>query len=149
MSVDLLLHLRLLLDQRVEVGIRLGECRRDRLEAVEQVAQVADAVLDVAADVLGRVEVGLLLEEADGRSGAQLGGSARCLLAAGHQAQQRRLAGAVWAEDTDLRSWKECERDLVEHLAIGAVELRRPDHREDVVRHPSKEASCASTRQNR
>ena len=42
----------LLGEQRVEVGVRLGELRRDRVEAVEQVAQLAHAVLDVAAHVL-------------------------------------------------------------------------------------------------
>src|SRR5215210_1439122 len=36
--VDLLLHRRLLLEQRVEVGVRLRERGRDRVEAVEQVA---------------------------------------------------------------------------------------------------------------
>ena len=61
MAVDLLLHLRLLGEQRVEVGVGLGEGGRDGVEAVEQVAQLADAVLDVAAHVLGRVELRLLL----------------------------------------------------------------------------------------
>ena len=73
MAVDLLLHRRLLGEQRVEVGVGLGEGGRDRVEAVEQVAELADAVLDVAAHVLGRVELGLLLEEADGRARVQLG----------------------------------------------------------------------------
>ncbi len=64
-AVDLVLHLRLVGEQRVEVGVGLGEGGGDRVEAVEQVAQLADAVLDVAAHVLGRVELGLLLEQAD------------------------------------------------------------------------------------
>ena len=72
-AVDLLLHRRLLGEERVEVGVGLGEGGRDGVEAVEQVAQRADAVLDVAAHVLGRVELGLLLEEADGRARVQLG----------------------------------------------------------------------------
>ena len=37
--VDLLLHLGLLGEERVVVGVWLGELRRDRVEAVEQVAQ--------------------------------------------------------------------------------------------------------------
>ena len=68
-AVDLLLHGRLLGEQRVEVGVRLGEGGRNLVEAVEQVALRADAVLDVAAHVLGGIELGLLLEEADGRPG--------------------------------------------------------------------------------
>ena len=51
-AVDPLLHVRLLGEQRVEVRIGLGEGRGDRVEAVEEVAQLADAVLDVAAHVL-------------------------------------------------------------------------------------------------
>ena len=71
-AVDLLLHRRLLGEQRVEVGIGLGEGRRDRVEAVEQVAQLADAVLDVGAHVLRRVELRLLREEADRRLRVEL-----------------------------------------------------------------------------
>ena len=68
-AVDLLLHGRLLGEQRVEVGVGLGELRADLVEAVEQVARLAHAVLDVAAHVLGRVELRLLLEQADRRAG--------------------------------------------------------------------------------
>ena len=64
-AVDPVLHLRLLGEERVEVGVGLGERRGDRVEAVEQVAQLADAVLDVPADVLRGVELGLLREKAD------------------------------------------------------------------------------------
>ena len=69
--VDLLLHLGLLGEQRVEVGVGLGERGRDRVEAVEQVAQRADAVLDVAAHVLRRIELRLLREQPDRRARAR------------------------------------------------------------------------------
>ena len=62
-AVDLVLHLRLLGEQRVVVGVRLGELRGDRVEAVEQVARLAHAVLDVLAHRLLGIEVGLLGEE--------------------------------------------------------------------------------------
>ena len=67
-AVDLLLHLCLLGQQRVVVGVGLGEPVRDLVEAVEQVAERTDAVLDVPADVLARVEVGLLRQPADARA---------------------------------------------------------------------------------
>ena len=133
MAVDLLLHLRLLGEERVEVGVGLGEGGRDRVEAVEQVAQLADAVLDVAAHVLGRVELGLLLEEADRRARVQLGDPRRRLLEPGHDPQQRRLAGPVRPEHADLRAGQERQRDVREHLPVGAVELVDPVHRVDVV----------------
>ena len=102
-TVDLLLHRRLLGEQRVEVGVGLGERGRDRVEAVEQVAERPNAVLDVAAHVLGRVEHRLLRQQADGRAGRELGAAARRLVEPGHDPEQRRLAGAVRAEDADLR----------------------------------------------
>ena len=71
-AVDLLLEPPLLLEQGVEVGIRLGELRRDHVEAVEQVAQRTHPVLDVAAHVPGRVELGLLREKADRCPGREL-----------------------------------------------------------------------------
>ena len=64
--VDLLLQARELV--RGLVGVVGGEL----VEAVEQAAQLAHAVLDVAAHVLGLVEVGLLLEQPDGRAGREL-----------------------------------------------------------------------------
>ena len=73
MAVDLLLHARLLGEQRVEVGVGLGEGGGDRVEAVEQVAERPDAVLDVAAHVLGGVELRLLLQQADRRARRELG----------------------------------------------------------------------------
>ena len=62
-AVDRVLHLRLLGEQRVVVGVRLGERRGDLVEAVEQVAQRAHAVLDVAAHVRFGIEIRLLLEQ--------------------------------------------------------------------------------------
>ena len=130
--VDLVLHLRLLGQQRVEVGVGLGEPRRDLVETVEQVAQLPHAVLDVLAHGLRSVELGLLLEQADARVRRQLGDAGGRLLLAGHDPQHRRLAGAVRAEHADLRAGEERQRDVREHLAVGAVELVDPVHREDV-----------------
>ena len=145
-AVDLVLHLRLLGEQRVEVGVGLGEGGRDRVEAVEQVAQLAHAVLDVAAHVLGRVELGLLLEQPDGRAGRELRLAARGLLAPGHDPQQRRLARAVRPEHADLRPVEERERDVREHLAVGPVELVGPVHRVDVLRHSRSSRPVQSRR---
>jgi hypothetical protein len=131
-AVDRVLHLRLLGEQRVEVGVGLGERRGDLVEAVEDVAQLADAVLDVAAHVLRGIEPRLLLEEADARVRRQLGGAGRRLFLAGHDPQERRLARAVRAEHADLRAGEERQGDVRQHLAVGAVELVDPVHRVDV-----------------
>ena len=83
--------------------------------------------------VFGGVELGLLLEQADGRARRELGDAGRRLLLARHDPQERRLAGAVRTEHADLRAREERERDVREHLPVGAVELVGPVHREDVI----------------
>ena len=92
-TVDLLLHLPLLGEKSVEIGVGLGEGGGDRVEAIEQVAQHGRRPRRCRGR-LGGIEVGLL-EPADGRSGRELGAAARGLLDAGHDPQQRRLPGAV------------------------------------------------------
>ena len=62
----------LVLQARELVGGLVGVVGGDLVVAVDQVAQLADAVLDVAADVLGLVELRLLLEQPDGGAGLQL-----------------------------------------------------------------------------
>ena len=62
----------------------------------------AHAVLDVAAHVLGLVQLRLLLEQPDGGAGRELRLAAVLLVLPGHDPQQRRLAGAVEAEHADL-----------------------------------------------
>ncbi len=101
-TVDLLLDGRLLGEKRIEVGVGLGEGGRNGIEAIEQVTERAHAVLDVAAHVLGRVELGLLPEETDRRSRVELGDAGGRLLEAGHDPHQRRLARPVRAEHPDL-----------------------------------------------
>ena len=54
------------------VGGLVGVVGGQLVEAVEQRARLGHAVLDVAAHVLALVELGLLLEQADGRAGREL-----------------------------------------------------------------------------
>src|SRR4051794_38362025 len=103
------------------------------VEAVEHVAQLAHAVLDVALDVLGLVEVRLLFEQADGRSGGDLRVPAVLLVLAGHDPQQGRLARAVQAEHADLGAGQEAQRNVAQHLLVRRVRARKLVHREDVL----------------
>ena len=65
--VDLLLELAHLGHQRVEIGRPgIAHLRRDGVEAVDHVGDGAHAVLDILQHRLGRVELRLLLEIADG-----------------------------------------------------------------------------------
>ena len=87
--VDLGLQIRLLRKQRVELGVGVGESRADLVEAKQEVALLGDAVSDVADDVLGGVQLGLLGEvpHAKARRKPRLTGEA--VIQAGHDAQQR------------------------------------------------------------
>ena len=119
MTVDLLLDLGLLGQERVVVGVRLGELPRDLVEAVEQVALLADAVLDVAADVLVAVEVGLLGEQAYCGSGVS---SALPLDVSSSPAMIRRSVDfpAPFGPRTPIFApGRNAQRDVVEHLAPG------------------------------
>ena len=63
-----------------------------------------DGFFDVAEDVLIRVQVRLLFQEADGEAFGELGLAVEVLIDAGHDPQQRALAGAIAAENADLRA---------------------------------------------
>ncbi len=133
--VHRVVEMRLELPRVVEVRIRLGEGCRDRVEAVEQVAQLAHPVLDVLAHRLGIIELRLLLEQAHGGAGGELGDARGRLLLARHDPQERRLPRAVRPEHADLRPGQERERDVRQHLPVRSIELVCPVHREDVVAH--------------
>jgi hypothetical protein len=93
--VDVLLHARLLVHELLEVGVGLRERGADRVEAVELRALLLERLLDVAAHVLGRVELRLLRQVADARALVRPRLALEVLVDAGHDAQERRLARAV------------------------------------------------------
>ena len=111
------------------IGVAPGEL----VEAIEQRPRLGDALLDVCLDVLGLVELGLLLEHARARAHGQRGPATVVLIDPRHDAQQRRLAGSVVAEDADLRAGEKREPDVVEHAGIGRMNLPEPLHRVDVL----------------
>ncbi len=121
------------LDRAELLGGVLGVVGRELVEAVEQRLRLGDAVLDVAANVLGLVELGLLLEHPHGRPRSQRGLAAVLLVDPRHDPQQRRLARAVVAEHADLRAREERERDVLEHRLVRRVQLGQAMHREDVL----------------
>ena len=72
------------------------------LNSLEQRALRLHRELDVAAHVLRRIELRLLRQVADARALRRPRFALKVLVDAGHDAQQRRLARAVGAEDADL-----------------------------------------------
>jgi hypothetical protein len=123
----------LLLQARELVGGLVGVVGGEVVEAVEQAAQLGDAVLDVGAHVLALVQVRLLLEQPDGGAGRELRLAAELLVTARHDPQQGRLAGAVEAQHADLGAGQEAQRDVLQHLLVGRVRPGQLVHREDVL----------------
>jgi hypothetical protein len=134
-GVDGVLDLALLGEQLVHLvgGEVLAEAGVDVVEPLEERAGLGDAFLDIAEDVFGVVEPGLLRQVADlgALGGPGLAGEL-CDLA-GHDLEQRALAGAVQAQHADLRSGEEREPDALEDLAVGGIDLPQVFHDVDVL----------------
>ncbi len=125
----------LLLQRRELVRGLLGVVGGQLVEAVEHVAQRADPVLHVAANVLGLVQLGLLLEQPHGGPVGEVRLPAELGVDAGHDPQQSGLAGAVGAQHADLRPGVEGEGDVGEHLLVGRVHPGEALHGEDELGH--------------
>src|SRR6185503_16482750 len=110
-----------------------GEPRADLLVLGDQGPDVGDCPFDVAADVLRRVELRLLREVADPDSVGGPRGALKVGIDAGHDLEQGRLAGAVRAEDADLRAWIHRDVDALEDLAARWSHLAEVLHRKDVL----------------
>ena len=97
--------------------------------ALEDGRLVGNAFHDVSHHGLGRVELRLLRQVADGRAFGEPGFAGEFLVEPGHDAQHGRLTGAVRAEDTDLGVRVEGKIDILQHLlgAVGLVQARTYD----------------------
>ena len=129
--VNLLLKSAHFLHQLVEVGIVLGvrHLGGDRVEAVHHRRNRAHAIHDVAAHILGRVELRLLRQIADGDAFAGPGLADELLVDTGDDLHQRRLAGAVRPDDGDLGARQKAESNILERRLGGAgVGLRQTLH---------------------
>ena len=101
---------------------------RDLVVAVEQRLLGGDALHHVLAHGLFRIELRLLLQVADARAFGDPALAGEVLVDAGHDAQQRRLAGAVDAEHADLGVRVEGQMDVIQHLLGGRIGLGQTLH---------------------
>src|SRR5581483_9233098 len=130
-GVQLVLHLRLAIHQLVHVGVGIAEGVVDLVEFLEQIDDGLHAFFDDLAHGLRQIELGLLLEHADGVAGREDGLADEVLVLPGEDAQQRRLARSVETDHADLRAVEIGEVDVFQNLFGLAVELRDTDHRID------------------
>jgi hypothetical protein len=87
-GVDLGLQVGLLGQERVHVGVGVAERGADLVEPVDQLLRLAHTFGDVAGDVLGLVELGLLGEVPHREPGSQPGLTGEPVVLAGHDPQQ-------------------------------------------------------------
>ncbi len=99
---DLVLQLGLQRADLVVVGIGVGPHRHDLVVAVDQALHGGDAVHDVALDVLGRVELGLLSQVADAEAGGEAGLARVAVVEAGHDPQQAATCRRRWHPRTPI-----------------------------------------------
>ena len=130
-GLDALLEIGLALAELLVVGVRVGPAGQHRVVVGQQPRRLTGAVHDVADHVLRRVELRLLLEQPDGEPGREPGLAGVAVVDAGHDPQQRRLAGAVRAEHADLGAGVEGEGDVLQDLTVGWVEAAALPHGED------------------
>ena len=99
--------------------------------AVEDRLLGGDAFHDVLANRLGLVELGFLFQVADAGAFGDKALADIFGVEPGHDAQQRRLAGAVDAEHADLGVRVERQVDVIQDLLAGRIGLRQTAHMVD------------------
>ena len=126
----------------------VGIVRGELVVAVEDRPLRRDALHDVVADRLCRINLRLLRQIADGRALRHPGFAGKFLVEPGHDAQQRRLAGAVDAEHTDLGVGIERQVDVLQNLAVAGIGLGETLHVVDELpRHRALDPLACAARQ--
>ena len=113
-GVDLVLELSHLGHEGVEVRVGVGHLGAHLVEALDLGEQVGKGLLDVLANGLVLVERRLLLQDAHGVARGEHGLAVGDVLEAGHDLEQRRLAGTVGTHHADLGARVDAHRDVVE-----------------------------------
>ena len=106
--------------------------------AIEDRLLRRDALHHVLAHGLARIELRLLLQIADARALGHPALAGELLVDAGHDAQQRRFAGAVDAEHADLGVGIERQVDVLQDLAVARIGLGEAFHViDELTGHPA------------
>ena len=118
-GVQLGLQFTHLCQQGVEVGLRVGHRLGDLVVTAQHALDLSHALLDVLKYRLARGERRFLQQDADRGLLGQLRVAVVDGLDARHHLEQGRLAGAVGADDADLRVRIERQRDVVENQLLA------------------------------
>ncbi len=133
--LDLRFELLLLFAELVEIGVFFGVRRINRVKIGLQLEQVAQRLLDVAAHVLGGVQLRLLRQVAHLDARLRPRFTVKFGVDARHDLQQRGFARAVVAQHANLGAGKEGQGDVPQNLFLGRDGLADLVHRENVLAH--------------
>ena len=111
--VDRLLEFAHLREQRVVVGVGIGQFGGDLVEAIHHRLGFGNPVLDVLQHCLRLIELRLLHQDADREPVHECGFAIGHVVHTSHDLQQTRLARSIGADDPDLGAGQEGERDVV------------------------------------
>ena len=128
-----ILETSLLLGQCIEVSLGLGIVCIDLLQSCQCIDRFLNAFLDVAADILFRVELGFLRQVADLDVRLRACLTQNLGIDARHDLEQSRFPGPVQPEHADLRAREKRERDVLQDLLFGRDNLADPIHGVDVL----------------
>ena len=129
-----------ILQARELVGGLVRVVHRQLFVARQYRLLLRDRILDMLEHGLRGIERRLLLQESDRVALRQERLAVVVLVEAGHDPQQRRLAGAVVTEDTDLGAVVEGQPDSLQDLLALGCRLAQLLHRINDLRH-AREAS--------
>ena len=111
--VDRLLEFAHFREQRVVVGVGIGQFGGDLVEAIHHRLGFGDPVLHVFQHCLRLIELRLLHQDADREPVHECGFAVGHVVHTSHDLQQTRLARSIGADDPDLGAGQEGERDVV------------------------------------
>ena len=135
--LDAILDLPLLFEDLLHLLRRqiLAEPGVDLVVLVQQRPCLRNPFLDVAQHVLRPVQPRFLRQEADADPVSRIRFAEEIVVLAGHDSEERALAGPVEAEHTDLRARQEREPDIFQNDMVGLVNLAQTFHGVDELRH--------------
>ena len=124
-GVDVVLEAPHLVHEGVEVSVGVGHLHADLVEALDLGDDVREGHLDVLANGLVLVELGLLLEKAHRITRREARLAVGDLLDARHDLEQRGLAHAVGTDDANLGTGEDAHRHVIEDdlVAVGLAGL--------------------------
>src|SRR5690606_30030030 len=131
--LDLFLQFGLLCQELVEIRIRISEGFADGIVAINELLQLPQPFHHVAGNVLAGIELWFLRQITDLYPLRGPGFADKLLIDARHDAQKRRLAGAIQAQHADLGTGQKMQMNVLKNLLAAGIGLGETLHGVDIL----------------